>query len=322
MQIEHQSELSKAEFEADKIVVKLKKEHEMKVKELSETTLQQLKASEKEVGPLEYKLKHLLALESNYLRKINSAKDKRKDALNKKLKRVQSQISEMKRALSNSKKQIDLIKKQKESKLKALKDEYDKLINTQLKRIESMKSSFAFEIQKRKAEMEALKKEVISLNDSIKALINRKKEEMQKLRNSTIPWSSTDILQINIPTYLVVYEADGKYRYEVFTPIDIQETEGLIESFQRKILGFKSRMKLFFKPRTKNLDIYISQTLTKRLSTDASFEKEVYEKCLNVNILYSPELIYLLTDGLEEFKGRKWVSAEEISEIKSSIGEK
>lgn len=321
MKIRHETRLSTAKLEIDENIAKLTKEHEMKLAKLSETTVKQLKDNAKKTEPLERKLEHLLELEESCLKRISSLKNKEKEAPQKrKLENIRSRISDVKNSLSSLKKQAALIKKQEETNLKALKNEYDMLVGKEFEKIESMKSYFNSEVKSKRIEIEDLKKDAFSLNDRIRVLMDDEKRDKNKLYDSTISLSLADGAQICVPIYVVVYETGEKYRYHICAPIIIGDAKGLIESLQKKFLGFGSRMKLFFKLRSKNLDAHISQNLLKLLNV-SSFEREIFEACSNSNILNSPDIRDILINGLDEFKNRDWISTEEIDNVvNASLG--
>ncbi len=315
MKIRHESKLSTAKLEVDENIAKLTKAHEMKLTELSETTIRQLKDSAKKIEPIEHKLERLLELEKSCIKRINSLKNnKKKASQKKKLENIRSQISDIRKTLSNSKKQAALIEKQEETNLKTLKNGYDELVGKELGKLESMKYSFNSEVRNKRLEIEDLKKDAFSLNDQIGVLIDNKKQDRNTLYNSTISLSSADDSQICIPIYVVVYEVNEKYRYDLFTPIVIGYAEGLIERLQKKFLGFGSRMKLFFKPKSKALNANLSQNFLKLLNV-SSFEREIFEVCSNSNVLTSPDTRNLLLNGLDEFKNRGWISSEELDNV-------
>ena len=165
--------------------------------------------------------------------------------------------------------------------------------------------------QRRMGEMMRRTDEIVS---QIDRLIEAKSSFIHGFHDATIYLPKN--LEINAPTllqiplYLVCYETHTGQGYAFYSPITVKRI--------RKMLLSK---KTSIERRMKNFDRTVKGKLHEVIEQDVSFEEEVLNSCVKLNLLENPEMPEVLLRGLTQLRLRKMVSDAEVNKAIAILSE-
>lgn len=283
-----------------------------------------LKAAEKEANAalkkrqrLERELQKLELSKDEYQQRRKARKHKG-DRMgvshwNLRIRMCQKKISNVKGQIKALSRLVDRIRRQCEAEVKKLEESYQEAINQEEKRILYLEALRYSEVAEKQEEIEELRSEASSIIRQIEQLMEQRVSHASELEELTIPWKPKEATLICLPFYLVRYETEEKFRYDVHPPTVAEDYNGIIKRIQKAILSFslESRINLLLRPRSKAIKEMFSSIFTKKMRKDEAFEKLMYTMGSSNNLLRASGFMETLTKGMEELAREGWISPEE-----------
>jgi len=313
----YEKEILDLEPVVEERIEELIEERNDKIEEIMRNAERDLNSILKKRDSYERELQKLELIEDGYqVRKEDRKRKGDKSGVSRwsrRVRRCQKKISAVKRQIQELSRLIERNRKQCESSIEKLRKSYEKLIDAEKKKILDLEALRDSEIAAKHKEIEKLRSETLSIINQIEQLMEQKISHVSNLEELAIAWTSKDVTPICVPFYLVRYETDSKFRYDVHPLAVAEDYEGIIKRIQKAILSFslESRINLLLRPKSKALKEMFTSIFTQKMRRDEALEKVMYTLGCSNNLLKTPSLREKLTRGMEELEKEGWVSPEE-----------
>ncbi|MFQ6086834.1 MAG: hypothetical protein ACE5OV_02325 [Candidatus Bathyarchaeia archaeon] len=321
-EIEHVRELYETKIAplrpiVEKKVEKLFSKRDAKIARLDKSIERKLTARLRERGRHERELERLERSLIEYKKRRKMSKRRGDDISASKwehrVKVYQNKLSQTRKKLRSVSEVIEQIQKQGELDIQKVKTDYQLLIENERRKILDIEASRELEIESRKSQIEEVKAEASTIVEKIWRLIELKRSEASRIKEATIPHRIEETTLLCMPFYLVRYETEEKSRYLMFPPVVAMDFKGIVKKLQKAIHRFslQSRIKLLLRSKSTALEEMLRKVLLKKIRSDNTLEKAVYELGVSNNILHSSGFKDTLTKGIEELRNEGWISREE-----------
>jgi len=313
----YEKEILDLEPVVEERIEELIEERDDKIEEIIRNAERELNAVFRKRDSYERELQKLELTEDGYHVRMEDRKRKGDKSgvsrWSRRVRRSQKKISGVKRQVQELSRLIERIRKQCESSVEKLRKSYEKLIDEEKKKIFDLEALRDSEIAAKHKEIEKLRSETLSIINQIEQLMEQKMSHVSNLEELAIAWTSKDITMICVPFYLVRYETDSKFRYDVHPLVVVEDYEGIIKRIQKAILSFslESRINLLLRHKSKALKETFTSIFTQKMRRDEALEKVMYTLGCSNNLLKTPNFRENLTRGMEELEKEGWISSEE-----------
>jgi len=313
----YEKEILDLEPVVEERIEELIEERDGKIEEIIRNAERELDAVLRKRDSYERELQKLELTEDGYQARMEDRKRKGDKSgvsrWSRRVRRYQNKISGVKRQIQGLSRLIERNRKQCESSIEKLRKSYEKLIDQEKKRILDLEASRDSEIALKHKEIEKLRSETLFIISQIEQLMEQKMSHVSNLEELAIAWASKDVTMICVPFYLVRYETDSKFRYDVHPLAVVEDYEGIIRRIQKAILSFslEARINLLLRPKSKALKETFTSIFARKMRRDEALEKVMYTLSCSNDLLKTPDLREKLTRGMEELEKEGWVSPEE-----------
>lgn len=277
-----------------------------------------LKAKGKEKKKRELELQKL-ELQKTGLKKRFDARKRKNDKvgsarLEHKIKLCESKIRELEKKLQAINKFLEETRRQNENDIEKLSRSYQELIDKEKSKIASLEAQRNEKVLYKRREIDALRLAAGQIAKQIEELMEKKRKMEKELEDLALPWQVEDVSLACLPFYLAGYQAGNKTRLQMFPPVTLSGSGGVLKTFQRTLFGFAAtpKIKLLLQPRSQFISRMLDSALKTRIKLDKTFAEAFHSAVASANILVSQRFKETLTKGLEELKARGLVGQKEI----------
>jgi len=225
----------------------------------------------------------------------------------------ENKMSEVKERIHDISYYIEKIRKQNQEDVNKLKYGYQELIDRERKKIVGIEESHGSVVKAKEIEKEKLRLGTARIISNIEKLAEQKKLQAEELRSLAIPWQAEEVTLLGVPFYLVGYKANNKLRLNVYPPLRVMSSDGIVKKIEKTLLNFRlaSRIKLLLQPRSKALSEMLNIVFEEKMKTIKTIEESLRELGMSNNLLTKKDFKEALTTGVEELRAEGWIKQEE-----------
>jgi len=317
----YDGEIAKLRPTIERKVDQLERERDAEIAKMNRIVENEVKAKERERGKRERELQRLELQKASFVRRRDMCR-RRNDEVGlarweHRIRVCENRIREVKRRINDLAEFIEEARRQNEADIEKLRSSYQELIEKEKSRIISLETQRDENIESKQREMETLKHATAKIVNNIEELINREREREKELKELAIPWRTDDASLVCLPFYLVGYQNGKETQLQIFPPVRVKSSKGIMKAFKKTLMGFtlSSRIKLFQQPRSKALERMLDFALKKTEKSDKAFSEVLRQAAASANILAGQNFRETLIKGLEELKAEGWIGQKEVDTL-------
>jgi len=312
----YEGQISNVRMEVNQKRAELEKERDEKTEKIAAANEKEVSTRLSEKNDWE---KTLLGLEQNrseYEKRKEMRRQKNDEVgearWNTRLRDAQNQIRTAKGKIKSISDFIDRSNKETEKTIKNLQNTYEKLIEEEEKKVTDLENLRDSEINKKEKEMDELQEETSAIAKKIERLIELKRERTLMLEDATIALESMTPTLINVPFYLLRYEAGNKKRHRIYSPVFARGRGGLVMKIRKTLRSYslQSKMGALLKPRSKALEKSLD-ALEGKMGSDVGLRRLLNQIGMTNNLLESGNFKERVAKGMEELEAEGWIKPEE-----------
>ncbi|MFW6110873.1 MAG: hypothetical protein ACOC6H_02425 [Thermoproteota archaeon] len=230
--------------------------------------------------------------------------------------RLKKEISEDAKNLEDLTKKIEVVQKERKTRLFDLKTERDNKIKEVDEELMDFESSRDAQISIYREKKERLGKLAPNIIDKMDELAKLREKAIKEFGKLGIEEGPEDRELVYMPFYLVCYKSESGQRYTYFPSSLVKDV-----SFSVKFKGAlgKARINQLFQPRTETIDAFLDEFLL-LMRDNPVFNREVNEACGRVNLLQGGSYPESIESGLKKLKDEGWLTEKEYTTFYSIIG--
>ncbi|MGQ9552122.1 MAG: hypothetical protein ACUVUE_06820 [Candidatus Bathycorpusculaceae bacterium] len=313
----YEEEISKLRPVTEKKVDQLQKERDARMAKMRRVIENELKAKEREREKRERALQGLELQRADSIRR-REARKQRRDKIGvahweHRIQVCENRIREIKKRISALSEFIEKTSRQSEADIEKIRNGYQELIDQEKKKISDIEAQRDRDVESKQKEIETLSIGTSEIANRIEELANRKREEAKELKKLAMPWQFEDPSLLCLPFYLVGYQTEKKMQLQIFPPLRVMGSKGIVKSLQKTLASIRSAsgVTLFLKPRSKVLNEMLDSALKKRTKSDKALSESLRQAAAAGNILRGQKFKETLIKGLEELKTERWITQKE-----------
>ena len=309
----NEAEISRIRPAIEKKLDQLEKERDARTAKMNRTTENDLKTKERELERRESELQKLELNKANYERRLETRK-RRHDKVGAtqwehRVKADENKIAETRARIRSLTEFIEKERKQNQSDIEKLRLAYQTLIDRERRKISEIEFQRDEKIQAKQQEIDLLQKKTREIISQLGRLIERKREQVTEIKKFAVPLDFDDGTLICLPFYLVAYQTGKTTQFEVFPPVKIANSAGIVKKLQKTIRNLRPSPRLVAnsQPLSKPLSKMLSSVIGKRMKSDREFNESLMKAASSCNILQTLDLKEKLNKGIEELKAVGWI---------------
>jgi predicted nucleic acid-binding Zn-ribbon protein len=284
---------------------------------------------------LDRKMAALEKKREKYMRKLQSAEQKRDaaqrkmDAAKKKKKTSKSSsgvfaFKKYEREVENVKKEVkavsdemDHTKKDGETKIKQKHNEYQTAIAQEENKLTQLNDLYMGKIGEKEKQTQEITNQTATLISSLENRIDDLKRSSNTLKSQV----ETDMqledpdkpILAQVPVYLIKYVKNEEERYALFSPTAIlEENAGVLKELKKMLsLNPEPKLKSFAHPANKKLHETLNTWVIGKMQADAAFKIKLNQVCQDSNLTNLNSYAQTLNEGLDEIEKKGWMTKEE-----------
>lgn len=311
------TEISRIRPAIEKKLDQLEKERDTRLAKMSRATQNDLKTREREREKCESELQKLELNKANYETRLETRK-RRHDKIGaahweRRVKVDDNRIAEVRSRIRSLTEFIEKERKQNESDVEKLRFAYQDLIDRERRKISEIEFQRDEKIRIKQQEIDLLQNETREITNQLGRLIARKHEQEAEIDNWTVPLSLDEPTLICIPFYLAGYRTTGTTQLEIFPPVKLVSSAGIVRTLQKTIRNLRpsSGLAAFSQPRCKSLSKMLGSIVGKEMKSEREFYERLMKVASSSNILERLDFKETLNKGVEELKVVGWISSRE-----------
>jgi len=231
----------------------------------------------------------------------------------------QNRIDEVKARIHALTEFIEKTRKQGEADAEKMRQGYQWLIDQERRKITDLEFQRDETVGARQKEIETLKFSTDEIAEQIEGLAVGKRKEAEELKRLAIPSQFDDVTLLCLPSYIVCYQTENATQFQVFPPVKVMSSEGVMGAIRKKLGGFRTlyKVKLFLQPRSRALSRMLDFAIKEKLKADKAFSVSLGEAAVSSNVLLKDNLKETLNRGVAELKAEGWINQKEEDLIKT-----
>ena len=214
---------------------------------------------------------------------------------------------------------IEKTRAQAEADIEKMRQGYQWLIDQEMRKITDIETQRDEAVGVKQRETEALKLVAKKIGEEIDELSVKKREEAEELRRLSVTQQFDDVTLLFLPFYLTGYQTENKMRFQVFPPVKVLSSEGVVATIRKKLGDFRaaSRASLFLQPRSKAVSRMLDSAVEEKMESDKAFSGALVEAAVSGNIMLKDSFKATLTKGVAELKAEGWITSKEEDFVKA-----
>jgi hypothetical protein len=216
---------------------------------------------------------------------------------------------------------IEKTRRQVEEDIEKMRQGYQWLIDQETRKITEVETQRDEAVGVKQREIEALKLVAKKIGEGISELGVKKREEAEELRRLTVAHQFDDVTLLCLPFYLAAYQTEDKMRFQVFSPVRVLSSDGVMATIRKKLGDFRaaSRASLFLQPRSKTVNRMLDSMVEEKMKSDEAFNKDLIEAAASSNIMLKDSFKETMIKGVAELKAEGWVTPKEEDSVKAYV---
>jgi hypothetical protein len=208
---------------------------------------------------------------------------------------------------------IEKIEGENQEEVNSLKYSYQTLIDAERNKVAGIEASLESVTEAKKSENGNLELMTTRILRFIGQMAEQKRLQAAGLKSLTISWQPEQVTLLGVPIYLVGYEVEDKLRYQVYPPLRVMSSEGIVKKIEKTLLGFRlaSRIQLLLQPRSRALNRLFNALPREAMKTDKILEESLHKIGASNNLLTSAHFKEALAEGVRELRTEGWIKQEE-----------
>jgi hypothetical protein len=213
---------------------------------------------------------------------------------------------------------IEKTSRQSEEDIEKIRQGYRWLIDQETRKITDIEAQRDEAVGVKQREIEALKLVARKIGEEIGELGIRKREEAEELRRLSVIQQFDDVTLLCLPFYLAGYQTENKTRFQVFPPVKVLSSEGVMATIRKKLGDFRavSRASLFLQTRSKSMNRMLN-LVQEKMESDKAFSGVLVEAAVSSNIMLKDGFKETLSKGVAELKAEGWITSKEEDFVKA-----
>jgi hypothetical protein len=213
---------------------------------------------------------------------------------------------------------IEKTSRQSEEDIEKIRQGYRWLIDQETRKITDIEAQRDEAVGVKHREIEALKLVARKIGEEIGELGIRKREEAEELRRLSVIQQFDDVTLLCLPFYLAGYQTENKTRFQVFPPVKVLSSEGVMATIRKKLGDFRavSRASLFLQTRSKSMNRMLN-LVQEKMESDKAFSGVLVEAAVSSNIMLKDGFKETLSKGVAELKAEGWITSKEEDFVKA-----
>jgi len=213
---------------------------------------------------------------------------------------------------------IEKTRRQAEVDIEKMRQGYQWLIDQEMRKITDIEVQRDEAVGIRQREIEALRLVARKIGEEIGELGIRKREEAEELRRLSVTQEFDDVTPLCLPFYLAGYQTENKTRFQIFPPVKVLSSEGVMATIRKKLGDFRaaSRASLFLQTRSKSMNRMLN-LVEEKMESDKAFSGVLIEAAVSSNIMLKDGFKETLSKGVAELKAEGWITSKEEDFVKA-----
>lgn len=211
-----------------------------------------------------------------------------------------SRVEELTRRIKEIQKAIEEIETEESNRIRDIEKKYETLIMSEKEKIEVLKESRDADISRINEDVKKIKETYLAIKENIMRIINGKELLIRAIEERLFPIKVDEITIIGIPFYVIIYEGRKERRLNLYPPIGLRCSAGIVKDILK--YNLEQRLTRLLAP-FKEYWSAILNVFVENLGKDAYLSGEV-KRIVNErnNILLSGNFMDVLRSGLEKLK--------------------